>query len=1126
MNRRNLHFCAIFITLFSTHSLTAISPPVGSNSVRQHLLMDFGWKFHKGDLPVNHFGKLTKTANWGNEPGIGLKYDDSSWRSVDLPHDFAVEGVYNRNNNSGHGYLPMEIGWYRRRFTLPKEDEGKRVFLEFEGVYRDMQLYVNQFISEKMSSGYGTARFDITNFVNYGGENVIAIRADATQPEGWWYEGGGIYRHVWLTKTDELHIPFGGVQVQSWFLVDPENEGQKSFLSDEPGKTAQLRVRTTLKNSSEQNVEAEVSVRIISPNGKELAIGSQKIQVKGANETLTEIRLSITDPSLWSLETPALHTAVVTVSKGGKVVEDCVQTFGIRTIRYDANDGFFLNGKSVKIKGVSNHQDHAGVGVAIPDQLNDYRIKRLNPASPAMLDACDRLGMLVLNEARSINGNQQAENEAVNMFLRDRNHPSVIMWSFGNEEGSLYGIPQGARITAGMRTLSHKYDPTRPVTTARNHEYDKETAEAVDILGFNYAWDYWDKNHAEYPDKPVIETEMSSTSTTRGVYDDQTSVGRLTEYDRTNFWIGAKFTREEVKRQMARKWMCGGFIWSGFDYRGEPAPFVEGMWKRKNKLGSPPMIVYGHFGTFDMCGFPKDEAFYYKSWFADTPVLHLFPHWNWAGKEGEYIEVVAYSNMDEVELILNNQIIGKKNVPKYDYVSWKVPYQSGKIEAVGYKNGKEVMRVYRETTGKAFAIKAGSENGTTLDNNREDLAIVKVWAVDAKGLAVPDANPLVKFRVEGPVRILGVGNGDPADWASDKVPQRKLFAGLAQVIVQAMEKSGNVTLIAESDGLQTAKLDLTITDKPRRPFVPSAIAAEQVNMLHCDTKVSDIKAQQDDYGFYSANAVSDPEKAKRETDKLTAGMRPIRHSPVKIAEAKPVLVAGGTFTMGNDNGDNEEKPARQVTISSFKISPYEVTNEQYAIFLNAKKIEENGVFSEKTLVDPSSLFFQIEFIGNKWVSRKGYEDYPVVMVTWYGANEYCRWAGGRLPTEAEWEFAAKGGKLSRGYNYSGSNNVDEVAWSGNDGGDGPFPVGTKNPNELGLFDMSGNVCEWCSDWTGGYGPIKQQTNNPSGNTFAVHRVHRGSSWSSSPESCRVTARNAANPIYLYDNVGFRPVFEK
>ena len=853
---------------------------------RETLLMDFGWRFHKGDLPVNHWGKLTKTGNYEKVPGIGLGYDDSSWRPLDLPHDYAVEGVFNRKNNSGHGYLPMEIGWYRRRFDLPKADEGRRIFVEFEGAFRDMTLYVNQFIVGGHASGYGTVRLDITDYVSFGGSNVLAVRVDGTQPEGWWYEGGGIYRHVWLIKTHEVHIPFGGVQVLSWFKSDPEKT--KPFLCDAPEGAAKVRVKTTVFNAMPEGADIEVAVRLIAPDGREVGRGVASGPVASRKESVLPVQLEVKTPALWSLETPQLYRALVEVRSGGRAIDSMEQPFGIRTIRFDANQGFFLNGKPLKIKGAACHHDHAGVGAAVPDQVNEYRIRRLkefgfnafrsahHPHSPALLDICDRLGMLVMDEARNCRGNEESLGDIRRQVLRGRNHPSVILWNFANEEVAMYELPQGARLARTTALEYRSLDPTRPTTMSRNHDYDSANAAAIDVLGFNYYWDNWDKNHAAFPDKPVIETELASTYNCRGVYDDQFALGRLTEYDGGNSWVSATFTRQEVKRQMARPWMCGGFMWTGFDYRGEANPFLEDSWKSARKGTPCPLVISCFFGTLDTCGYPKDEAYYYKAWYGEKPSLHLFPHWNFAGKEGQEIEVVAYANTEEVELLLNGKSAGRKPMPKYDLVSWKVPYAPGAIEAVGYNGGREVLRQKRETTGPAAALKLEGLNGVNFRANREDAAMVKVSALDAEGREVPTAGNLIHFRVQGPIRLLGTGNGDPADLQSDKLPQRKLWAGLAQVIVGMMETPGKARVVAEAEGLKPAVLELELADAPRRPFVPTSIKAEEAVMLCYDgnapksvqaAKTTSVGFHQDDYGFYDQNAVSNPEKAKKEAQK-------------------------------------------------------------------------------------------------------------------------------------------------------------------------------------------------------------------------------------------------------------------
>lgn len=853
---------------------------------RETLLMNFGWRFQKGDLRVDHWGKLTKTGNYGKEPGIGLAFDDSKWRPLDLPHDYAVEGVLDRKNNNGHGYLPMEIGWYRRTFEIPKEDLGRRIFVEFEGVYRDMTLYANQFPVGGHESGYGTVRFDITDYLNYGGSNVLAVRVDATMPEGWWYEGGGIYRHVWLVKTSSVHIPYGGVQVQTWFKVDPA-EG-KPFLSDAPEGPAKIRVNTTISNMARGPVSPQIRVRLLAPDGKEVASGNNRLDIGFLKEGTAPVELTVQSPKLWSLETPQRYTAEVEVAVDGKTVDRFEQPFGIRTIRFDGKEGFFLNGKPLKIKGAGVHQDHAAVGTAVPDQVAEFRIRRLKeygfnayrtshyPHSPSIMEACDRLGMLVMEEVRAVGSNESTLADIRRIVLRDRNRPSIILWSFANEEVALYDIPQGGFLSQRSSDEFRAFDPTRPTTMSRNGDYGKADADAVDVLGFNYHWDHWDKHHERYPDKPMIETEMASTHTTRGVYTDRLKEGYLVEYDRPNYWIRTTFMRQELKRQMARPWMSGGFVWTGFDYRGAPTPLYPDRWREMKMPGEPPMVLSASQGCFDLCGFPKDEAYYYRAWFMDEPSLHVFPHWNWPGREGQPIEVVVYSNAEEVDLVLNGQSLGRKKVAQYEYVKWEAPYAPGKIEAIGYKQGREIARQIRETTGPGVALVVGSENGVRLRANREDVAIVRVSSVDAQGRHVPDAINRVNFRVEGPVRILGVGNGDQAGLLTGKRPSCPLWAGWAQVIVQAMETSGKARLIAEADGLKTAVLELTLEDGPRHPFVPTTIKAEEAVMLWYDgdapvrpkaKAAAPGSPRQDDFSFVTLNAVGNTSMSEKENQK-------------------------------------------------------------------------------------------------------------------------------------------------------------------------------------------------------------------------------------------------------------------
>jgi beta-galactosidase len=681
---------------------------------------------------------------------------------------------------------------------------------------------------------------------------------EAKLPEGWWYEGGGIYRNVHLVKTDEVHVPWGGVYVQSWFNVDP-NTG-RSFLEDIPEGPAHLRIQTTVANKGSASATVNVRAKVLDPASRQVAEGTRQVQVGLWAETTAVVEFTLAEPQLWSLEQPQLYTAVVELERGGKVVDHFEQPFGIRTIRYDANEGFFLNGKPVKVQGASNHQDHAGVGIAVPDAVVAFRLKRLkefgfngyrtahHPSGPVARVA-DRVGFLVFTENRKYSTDASALRELRQMVLADRNSPSVILWGTGNEEdpfesgvgGQVKGDGKtegtttdvaapchvGGQVARGMRDCIHSLDPSRPVTLCQNRGHEKPGGppSELDVIGFMYGWDNWDKIHQLYPHKPVIETEMAKNSVGRGVYEDQTMQGRLPSYDVTHFYRMPSFTKPEVKRQLERPWMCGGFIWTGFDYRGETAPFRPMEWKNHKMPGECPLVVSGFYGAFDLCGFPKDEAYYYKAAYASESVLHVFPHWNWQGKEGQPIEVWVYGNCDEVELVVNGKSQGRKPLPKLDHLSWKVPYEAGAIEAVGFKGGAEVLREKRETTGEPVAI-ALVPDRAVLRADHEDVALVTMQAVDAQSRPVPTAGNKISFRLEGPARLLGSGNGDPATREPDKVPERSLWAGLAQVLLQALDEPGTAKLIAESDGLRAATLELKLEPAPRRPVLASPVKAD------------------------------------------------------------------------------------------------------------------------------------------------------------------------------------------------------------------------------------------------------------------------------------------------------------
>jgi beta-galactosidase len=547
-----------------------------------------------------------------------------------------------------------------------------------------------------------------------------------------------------------------------------------------------------------------VSYRVVDAEGKIVSEGMAEKQILEAGET-TEVgaALAVAEPQLWSIETPVLYTLVSEVSVGGAVVDRVETRFGIRTIRFDANEGFFLNGKHVKLKGTNNHQDHAGVGAAIPDALQEFRIKRLkemgsnvyrashNPPTPELLDACDRLGMLVIDETRLMGSNPLHLDAVERLIRRDRNHPSVIMWSLGNEEWAIEGNILGARITATMQAFAKRLDPTRMMTVAISGGWGGIST-AVEAMGVNYIrHGDTDKQHKEYPWQVILGTEETTTQQTRGIYFTDKERGHLAPQEDGSSGGNAE---SGWKYYAARPYLAGIIYWTGFDYRGEPTPF---SWP----------AVGSQFGILDQCGFPKDGFYYLKAWWTDEPVLHVFPHWNWPGKEGQEIEVRAHCNHEAVELLLNGKSLGKQDMPRNGHLAWKVVYAPGVLEARGYRDGKVVETKRVESAGAAAKLVLTPDR-TALTADNQDVAVITVSALDAQGRAVPVAENLVKFEITGG-KIIGVGNGDPASHEPDKAHERKLFAGLAQVIVQATHAAGPIVLQAKSEGITGATLGLT-----------------------------------------------------------------------------------------------------------------------------------------------------------------------------------------------------------------------------------------------------------------------------------------------------------------------------
>ena len=805
---------------------SAAAPP----QTRERLSLDFGWRFALG-----HTNDARKDFGYGERRREGqfaksgsflavtrANFDDKNWKPVDLPHDWAVELPFTNApmlhhqgaKPLGREYPETSIGWYRRTFALSPSDKGKRISVEFDGVFRNaMVMFNGHYIGENFS-GYVPFNFDLTDFVDFSEPNLLVVRVDATENEGWFYEGAGIYRHVWLVKTDPLHItPYG------------------NFVSSTvQGKTARITITTEVQNETDAARSCRVRSSIVDGNGVTVAVAQtrrltvgRRAAVEFASET------SVPNANLWSVEHPNLYRAITAVESETTVTDTVETSFGIRTIRFDPDKGFFLNDQPVKMKGTCNHQDHAGVGSALPDRLQYYRIERLkdmgsnayrtshNPPTPELLDACDRLGMLVMDETRLMSSNPEGLSQLSRLVRRDRNHPSVVIWSLGNEERE-QGTERGAQIVATMKRLVRQLDPTRPVTVAMNGAWGKGVSSVVDVQGFNYAnaggrggnvaGQNIDDFHSKFPKQPSVGSETASSFFTRGIYVTDKEKGYVSAYD-VNFPGYANGTEGWWKTYAVRPFVAGGFAWTGFDYRGEPSPYA---WP----------CISSHFGILDTCGFPKDIFYYYKSWWDSQPVLHLFPHWNWPDKEGQAIDVWCYTNLPAVELFLNGKSLGGKNPERNSHVEWKVSYEPGLLEVVGTVDGS-LLKSQRETTGAPVKVRLRPDR-QKIAADGEDVSVVTVEVVDQKGRPVPTANDLISFKLDGPGRLIGVGNGDPSCHEDDKPltpreARRSLFNGLAMVLVQSLKEPGELKLTAVAEKLEAASIVLLSQPSKARPAV-------------------------------------------------------------------------------------------------------------------------------------------------------------------------------------------------------------------------------------------------------------------------------------------------------------------
>ncbi|WP_380879342.1 beta-galactosidase [Sphingomonas sp. DBB INV C78] len=774
--------------------------------------LNVGWRFHPGEIepkPLRGQSASYVAAKAGGARGAAApNHDDASWRTVDLPHDWAIEAPPVQTENIAQGYRKRGIAWYRRAITLDRSLEGRYLEIQFGAIATNATLWFNGTPVEHNWSGYNGFSIDITSMATFGEtNNMLAIRVDADAAEGWWYEGAGIYRDVWLVDRAPVSIVTDGVH------ADPRRQTSGEW---------RIPVEVTLYSIEREPRSAEIMVDLLDADGSVVASARGQGTALPLERSIIQTEIGGIRPKLWSVEMPNLYSVRTRLLRDGKVVDERTTPCGFRTIRFDAERGFFLNEAPLKLKGVCLHQDHAGVGVAVPAAIVEWRVRQLKAMGcnaircshgapdPALLHVCDRLGMLVMDENRNFNVSPDYIEQLEWLVRRDRNHPSVILWSVFNEEpfqGTTVGFEMVRRATARVKSL----DDTRPVTAAMNSGMftPVNVSQAVDVIGFNYQHASYDRFHKENPHLPMLSSEDTSAFMTRGEWrTDKTRQIRSSDDSEAAGW---GLTQRKAWRAIdTRPYLAGGFVWTGLDYHGEPTP---GSWPANSS----------YFGILDLCGFPKSAFFIRRAlWVKDRPLIDILPHWNWDGRDGEMVAVMVATNLERVELRLNGKPVGSGTPDPYDMISFDVPYRPGTLEAVGWKDGRIAATSKVETTGSPIRLRLTPDRAA-LAGDGVDAQPVRIEAVDAKGRPVPTANLAVELSISGG-RIIGVGNGNPVSLAPSKGNQVQLFNGLAQAIVQTMRGgTGRMTLTAASPGLRPALATVTVVPGAIRQALPPSL---------------------------------------------------------------------------------------------------------------------------------------------------------------------------------------------------------------------------------------------------------------------------------------------------------------
>ncbi len=790
------------------------------------------------------------TLDWNfalDKDGTKLEYSDmkdSEWRNVDLPHDWSIEGPFRPDNSmtSRGGYLPGGIGWYYKSFTVPVKYKKKLVTIEFDGIYMNSDVWINGHHLGHHPFGYTGLSYDLSKYLYFGNvQNQIVVRVNnLLQPSARWYTGSGIAWDVRLLITDTVRVKQWGV-----YITTPD------IIADR----ANVTIRTEIENKCGSDKRVEVINKILDRKNEKVDEKVSVIGITSFENATVEQMLAVNNPKLWDLETPNLYKVYTILKIDGIIVDDYITTFGIRDISFDPDKGMFINGRSTKIKGVCIHSDNGCLGVAAFTRAYERRLELLkdmgcnairtshNPFPPQFLDLCDKMGFLVMNEAfdewmvpkkpiGSTDGKTQYrlemhgyaryfeewhEKDMRSFVRRDRNHPSVIMWSIGNEIRDLtMETEEGIEIGKRLIKIVKEEDPTRLATCGCNITENVNRsgfAEYLDIVGYNYREFLYHKDHEKYPKRLIVGSETVShhTPERRGEYDldmmrkeswfnikatkgDEDNFA-LEAYNRKNPSVVAEYS---MRMHMAYDFVIGFFIWTGFDYIGEPAPY---LWPIRSSCR----------GVFDICGFPKDGYYFYKAYWKDEPLVHIFPHWNHQGMEGTKIPVIAFTNCDYVELYLNGKLLGSKDFKFCHgmHLKWEVEYRPGILEAYGYKNGERVCKSTRTTSGEPAALEL-KLNQHVMHANRKELSFATVEVVDKDGILVPDASLLIEAVIEGEGEIVGVDNGDTHYVGSLKGPEIPAFNGLCQIVIRSTGKQGKIRLKVQSPDLRGAEQDITV----------------------------------------------------------------------------------------------------------------------------------------------------------------------------------------------------------------------------------------------------------------------------------------------------------------------------